>query len=186
MLLPFFQNRSPQWVFEAEKLLRYSSSLFIFLCIIIICSYLWQTLFNGINCILSHISCYWVTSCPSKSALPFVFILWAPGLPRVTSLGQVLKPRHWIRMGWNMFGNRFCRWLLFNKGLWYVKDRRLYGDWKSCSCRWPWAPAYCYIYQLYCGKLSSSLVFFHLSKCLCAPRGSHFGYIGSYFSISYR
>lgn len=129
MLLLFFQNKLPHWVFETKKLLWYSDFLIHIPLNHRNSSYLWQIPFHWRNC---HKPAFPATSCPSNSAL--AFCIHTAGSPRAWSLEQVLESRCWIRMGQNVTGNAFCRWLLFNRGMWCVKDRKFCGEWKSYSC----------------------------------------------------
>lgn len=188
MLLHFsFKNKLPQRVFKTKKLLWYSDFL-----IHIPLHHRNFLLFvaNSISlkklCIITNLhfpATQWLTSCPSNSALAFAFIPLASGSPRAWSLEQVLESRCWIRTGQNRTGNAFCRWPLFNRGMWYVKDRKFCRDWKSCSClkQVALSPSLVVLW-----KIELQLDVSHLSKCMCAPLGSHFLYIGSYYSISYR
>lgn len=129
-------------------------------------------------------SCYSVIDLFFKLSICFLaLILLASGSSTAWSTEQVLESRCWIRTGQNVTGNAFCRWPLFNRGMWYVKDRKFCGDWKSYSClkQVALSPSLVALW-----KIELQLDVSHLSKCMCVPLGSHFLYIGSYYSISYR
>lgn len=187
MLLHFFQNKLPQWVFETKKLLRYSDFLIHIplhhhnLLLLVANSISLKKLYIITN--LCFPATQWFTSRSSNSAHAFAFIPLASGTPRAWSLEQVLESRCWIRMGQNMTRNAFCRWPLFNRGMWYVKDRKLCRNCKSYSClkQVALSPSLVVLW-----KIELQLDVSHLSKCVCAALGSHFLYIRSYDSISYR
>lgn len=120
----------------------------------------------------SEFFCYSVIDLSFKLSIRFLaLILLASGSPTAGSLEQVLESRCWIRTGQNVTGNEFCRWPLFNRGMWYVKDRKFCGDWKSYRCLKQVALS---LSLVVLWKIELQLDVSHLSKCMCVPLGSLF------------
>lgn len=169
MLLYFFQTKLPQWVLETKKLLRYSDFLIHIplhhhtLLLLVAKSISLKELYAITNLHFPAID--WWLVLQTQHLLLHLYLL-ASASPRAWSLEQVLESRCWIRTGQNMTGNAFCRWPLFNRGMWYVKDREFCGNWKSYSClkQVALSPS---LVVLCCGKLSSSLMFL-ICPSVCA------------------